>query len=344
VNEIDDYLENIDLDAFKKILDYNLNVSDEKVLILGDEGDGDRLIAPIISTAFKRAADDLGLNAEMVLQTVKLKGENADEAIVESLDNLPRGSVIVLNMSQKIGRLKTLSFRKFCRKHNHRFTSASSLAAIPTEKVDDLLAAYDVDYEQLSERAHELKQIFDDATELRVTTDLGTDIRYNVEGMEAKVSDGIYREPGTGGNLPGTECYIPPNKKKVNGTIVIDGSMRTREGTTLVTTPIEMTIKEGVIVAMNDCDESEHLEETLRWAHNKAKYPWGVRRIGEFGIGLNPNASIVGCTVIDEKAAGTGHFAIGSNHWFGGSIYAIIHLDQVFNDPTVYADGEKIDL
>jgi hypothetical protein len=35
---------------------------------------------------------------------------------------------------------------------------------------------------------------------------------------------------------------------------------------------------------------------------------------------------------------------IGSNYWFGGNIYAIIHLDQVFKKPKIKFDGKVIEL
>ena len=55
-------------------------------------------------------------------------------------------------------------------------------------------------------------------------------------------------------------------------------------------------------------------------------------------------AEIMGVTVIDEKALGTAHIAVGSNAWFGGTIYSKIHLDQVFRDAKVYIDDEYIDI
>lgn len=67
-----------------------------------------------------------------------------------------------------------------------------------------------------------------------------------------------------------------------------------------------------------------------------------MRRICELGIGLNPNASIIGAMIVDDKTLGTAHIGIGSNYWFGGNIYAIIHLDQVFKNPTIYFDGELL--
>ncbi|UCH12715.1 MAG: hypothetical protein JSW18_01855, partial [Candidatus Omnitrophota bacterium] len=87
---------------------------------------------------------------------------------------------------------------------------------------------------------------------------------------------------------------------------------------------------------------ADALRLTLDWAEEKAKHPWGVRRIGEFGLGLNPRAKILGATIIDEKVLGTAHFAVGSNYWFGGTIYAIIHLDQIFRKPSVYIDGQLL--
>jgi len=47
-------------------------------------------------------------------------------------------------------------------------------------------------------------------------------------------------------------------------------------------------------------------------------------------------------TIIDEKAHNTAHIAIGSNYWFGGSIYAAIHLDQIFRNPKIYVDGREL--
>ena len=46
--------------------------------------------------------------------------------------------------------------------------------------------------------------------------------------------------------------------------------------------------------------------------------------------------------IVDDKTLGTAHIGIGSNYWFGGSIYAIIHLDQVFKNPAIYLDGKLL--
>jgi len=192
---------------------------------------------------------------------------------------------------------------------------------------------------------HEMvKNILDDAKEIRVKTKLGTDFRYNVEGMKAIAADGTYHEAGKGGNLPAGEVYIPCKGNKVNGKVVIDGSSRNHKHTTLIKKPITLNISDGSIVDIEGKEEAKKLDNTLKWAAGRAKHPKSVYRVGELGIGLNPKAKIIGSTLIDEKTLGTAHIGIGSNYWFGGSIYAIIHLDQIFKNPEIIVDGKKLEI
>jgi leucyl aminopeptidase (aminopeptidase T) len=48
--------------------------------------------------------------------------------------------------------------------------------------------------------------------------------------------------------------------------------------------------------------------------------------------------------LLDEKAGGTVHIAIGDDHAIGGDTDAPIHLDGILTEPTVYADGEEVTL
>jgi len=48
--------------------------------------------------------------------------------------------------------------------------------------------------------------------------------------------------------------------------------------------------------------------------------------------------------IMDDKVKGTGHIGIGSNYWFGGSIYAITHFDQVFRNPRIALDDKQLQL
>ena len=330
---------------FKKILTGCLNAKKEEVLIIGDEGYENRRIAALMATSYYMAARDLGLNTNLIMQNPKTKGETADEKVINALDNLKEGSIILLSLSNKLGSIRDIgkSYRKFVKSRNHRFASTPSLGRITNDKFSILSNAVNINYKALQEKSEKIKQILDEGKELHVTAPAGTDLYMNIKGKDAISNDGNYREPATGGNIPSGEVYIPPyGKKGVFGKIVIDASISYRGGSAIVKKPVTLTVEKGKVIEIKGGEEAELLKMTLDWAEERAKHPWGVRRIGEFGIGLNSRARIVGATIVDEKVLGTAHFATGSNYWFGGTIYAIIHLDQIFKRPSVYVDGEKL--
>ena len=330
----------------KKIFNPCFGVTDEKILIMGDKGFSNNRIAPILSGAYYLAAKSLNIDTKLVLQDVKARGNIADNEVVESLSNLEENNVVFVNMSDKLGSLKEIgkSFRKFCEKKKHRFVSALSLGDLSTEKLNNVIEAVDVEYKPMQAKHQEVKAILDQAKEIRIKTKAGTDLYYNVEGMKATAADGTYNEPGKGGNLPAGEVYVPCSGKKVNGKVVIDGSSRNHKHTTLIKKPITLKISEGSIVAIEGGEEAKKLENTLKWAAGRSKHPKRVYRIGELGIGLNPKARVIGSTLIDEKSLGTAHIGIGSNYWFGGNVYAIIHLDQIFRNPEIKVDGKKLEI
>ncbi|MEK6892549.1 MAG: aminopeptidase [Nanoarchaeota archaeon] len=330
--------------SIKKIFTPCLAVNNEKVLIVGDIGYENRNVAAVLSGAYYLAAEQLKLDTKLILQNVKSRGDVSDEEVVQNLSGLKTGNVIILNMSDKLGNIQELgkSFRRWVAKKNHRFVSAMSLGDLATSNIDLILNAMDVNYKPLQTQHEILRKKLEQAKEVHITTPTGTDLYYNKDGIKAIAADGNYTAPGTGGNLPAGEIYCPPNGRKVEGKVVIDGSSRTHDHTILIKKPIELKIENGDIVEIRGGEEAKQLENTLKWAASVAKNPGNVRRICELGIGLNPKASIIGAMIVDDKTLGTAHIGIGSNYWFGGNIYAIIHLDQVFKNPTIHLDGELL--
>jgi leucyl aminopeptidase (aminopeptidase T) len=67
--------------------------------------------------------------------------------------------------------------------------------------------------------------------------------------------------------------------------------------------------------------------------------------LAELGIGTNVAVrELAGSVLLDEKAGGTVHIAVGDNAAIGGDTSAPIHSDGVLRDPTVYADGDEVEL
>lgn len=331
---------------FKKLLSDNLALKpDEEVIIISDVGTDKSTVADRLNHLYKAALDELGNKYKLVYQPVRIRGDIASPELITALSQLNDGSVIILNTSGRIGNLDKIgkSYRKFAKAHNHRFFSASNLSLIHDENFDKVLKAIDIDYQELDRIGKYIKEKLDKATTVRVTTEAGTDVTLDITGRTSINNNGLYKVPGLGGNMPTGEVYIAPTTEGVNGTIVIDGSYRTKDASIIPEEPIILQIEKGRIVSMNNVAESKALNQTLEWAEERAKHPWGIRQICELGIGTNPGSSIIGCTIIDEKLKGTCHFANGSNKWFGGDIMAIVHLDHVVKAPTIYIDGEQLD-
>jgi aminopeptidase len=332
----------------ERILKDCLNVkSKEDILIVGDYGCQNYNISSILSGAYLLAAKRLKIDANIVMQSPKLKGEDCDSKVVYALADLPEKSVAIINTSGKLGGLKYLgkSFRAFSTQKKHRFCSSSNLGMITNLDYHKALNCLDIDYNELRRKGNALKDVLDKSKHLQIMTDNGTDFQASIYGKKALVNHAEFREAGEGGNIPAGEVYIAPKAKHKNfGTIVIDGSLSTREGTYLLKDPVKLRIEKSEVVEITGGRGAELLERTLQWADENSSSTWGNRRIAEIGIGINPRAQILGVTVIDEKTLGTAHVGIGSNAWFGGTIYAKLHLDQVFRGAKILADGKLIDV
>ncbi|MGE0792801.1 MAG: hypothetical protein AB7V77_01315 [Candidatus Woesearchaeota archaeon] len=341
------FQEKIPIKLFERILKENLAVKDEKVLFIGDKGYGTtHLIAPIMTNAFSIAANNLGISNSTIYQNTKARNEDSDIVMLRELKNLPPKSVVVVNVSNRVGQLMYLgkSFRTFCKLRQHRFISAASLGMIPTTLFPNIVSSLDVNALKIHKEALKVKKILDNASKVNILTKKGTDLEIGIQNMKALIATGVYTEPGTGGNSIPAETYIPPAPNSVNGTVVIDGSIRTLNKTILCKDIVKMEIKKSLITSMNNSIESRQLQQSLIWANKNSKQPETTRKISELGIGLNDKAKIIGSTIIDEKAKQTAHVAIGSNSWFGGDIKSIIHLDQVFRDPIFKVDGRLMHL
>ncbi|MEK6899506.1 MAG: aminopeptidase, partial [Nanoarchaeota archaeon] len=319
---------------FYKIMKNSLKPKGENVLIISDYGTGDNNMSGMLGYGYYHAAKKRDMNVTVLCQGIKKGFMFADDHIIDAVNRLPNNSLVIVTVSNKLGKFgEEKSFRNFCAEKGHRFLSATGLADVKIHHFDLFLEAMNVNYSRMKKKGMAIKKLWDKAEEIRVKTSLGTDVTFNVKGMLAVANIGEYHEPGTGGNMPAGEVYIPPRGYNgVNGKIVIDGSMKTDEGAILLQSPITLFVQEGKVVKMEGQD-AHLLEQTFRHFEDRAKYPERVRFVGELGIGINPGAVLIGSMIIDEKVLGTGHIAIGSNYWFGGDIKTIYNVDHLFKNP-----------
>jgi leucyl aminopeptidase (aminopeptidase T) len=214
--------------------------------------------------------------------------------------------------------------------------AGTRVATLPGITEDVFVTGLDANYADIRNHCREIYKRVSSAGNVRVQTDLGTDIVFRPGDREWEQDTGIVHDDGTMSNLPAGEVFISP--ETADGTFVVDGTMMPHgllaEGQTL-----EFEVEDGSVTEISDDAVREEIEAATEEVGQDAY------NLAELGIGTNVGVTeLVGSVLLDEKAAGTVHIAIGDDHAIGGDTEAPIHLDGVVRDPTVSVDGERISL
>ena len=195
------------------------------------------------------------------------------------------------------------------------------------------------DFCLVKKHADRLVKQIGDARIVHVTTPDGTDIRFSVDGRKWVADTGLIHNKGDFGNLPGGELFVPPVEGTADGIIVVTGALA---GIGILKKPVKITVKKGLGRAITGGPQARTFAKMLGAAAAKLDQPNNAYNIAEFGIGLNPNAKLIGNPLEDEKVIGTIHLALGDNSTFGGNTQAGIHVDGIILRPTVEVDGKEL--
>ena len=138
----------------KKIFINCLGISNERILIIGDKGMNGREIAPILACGYYLSAQSLNLNAKLVIQEPKSRGNTANIDVRNSIGDLKENNVISLNLSDRLGNIPEIgkSFRKFCIKKKFKFISTLGLGSLNTQQIELILSAMDLELIMLKKR------------------------------------------------------------------------------------------------------------------------------------------------------------------------------------------------
>jgi len=173
----------------------------------------------------------------------------------------------------------------------------------------------------------------------RVSAPKGTDLQMILGDRPAHALHNICHEPGTMGSPPDVEAYVAPVEGSAEGTVVLDGAVN-MPGFGLLSSPVRLEVERGRVVDISGDEDAKRFRALLESYGDPEMY-----LVSELGIGLNPEAELVGDPLIDEGVHGTTHIALGLNYTYGGAIRdARTHIDCVFRDPTIILDGETLKL
>jgi leucyl aminopeptidase (aminopeptidase T) len=189
----------------------------------------------------------------------------------------------------------------------------------------------------LERPARELLAQLEGTEAIRVRGRAGTDLTLRIGGRPWH-TDALPLQPGHGANYPGGEVFVAPHRDGADGVLVADLTVPyTVVG--LVDEPVTLRFEAGRVTSI----EGGRAADLLRTIVDEAGE--GADVIAELGIGFNPTVRPRGHVMLDEKAARTAHVAIGRNTGpYGGDNEAKIHIDCVFSEPDVEADGRRVEL
>jgi len=212
----------------------------------------------------------------------------------------------------------------------------SRVATLPGITEEVFINGLNADYTKIKRECDQLFERVNNVNKIRITAENGTDITFDLGDRKWLKDTGLARKHSHITNLPAGEIFVSPTTAE--GTYVVDGTMKPHD----LINPgdeIEIKVKEGYVTSISDDKLRNEIESVSETAGKDAK------NIAELGLGTNTSVKkLTGAVLLDEKAAGTVHIAIGDDSGFGGNTEVPIHMDGVIQNPTVYADGEEIEL
>ena len=288
--------------------------SEESVLIVVDTS-----TPPSISKSLFKAAKDMGCEVMILTMIPRSRhGEEPPRAVSEAMLN---SDVVIAPTTRSLTHTQA---------RINATTKGVRIASMPgiTEKMMTA-GGITADCGIINDLAMKWNERLKNVREVRVVTESGTDITFDLDGCKWMMDTGMCQEKGCSSNLPAGEMYIAP--KGANGIFVVDGSM---SGFGILDSPIKITVRNRYITSI----EGKHAEKLVSMLDAVGEK---ARNIAELGIGINPEAKLIGNVLEDEKVGGTVHIALGDNSCFGGDVIAGIHLDGIIKKPVLFLDGEK---
>lgn len=286
---------------------------DERVLVVTDDEKF------TIGMALYQAAKDICAHVSLIVTPpAAVAGAEPDDCVTKAME---RADVVLCPTAQSMT-------------HTNASLQAAALGArvVTMPGITEEMfcrGAMTADYSRVEKLSTNLAHRLSQANWAKlVTNDL--ELHICLEGRSGVASTGVFRCPGSRGNLPSGEAYIAPQEGRSWGRVRVDGSM---VGIGQLKSPLEFTVQDGVLQEIRGVDKDK-LEILMQRPENG--------NLCELGIGTNSGAQLCGLILEDEKIYGTVHVAFGTNISFGGVTKADCHLDGVITCPDLWLDDEQV--
>src|SRR5213593_1183029 len=275
----------------------------ERVLVVTDTMRDQSVAQALVGAA-------LAANAEAVLIVIPTRRSTPQEPPASVLAAMQAADLVFLYTTYS---LTHSSARVQAQKAGARVIS------MPGVTEDGFLRTMSVDMDRLISLTNRLSDRVARAKSARVTTSLGTDMRYEL-GFPVAALDGVVEKAGDLDAFPPGLFLSVPRESSASGVAVVDGAI-TQIGR--VASPVTMTFANGRLTKIEGGSEAARLTQLLASLDDDNAYKFAA-----WGIGTNAGAALVGDdpSFEGERAFGWTHVSTGSNATFpGGTVRAKIH-------------------
>jgi len=182
------------------------------------------------------------------------------------------------------------------------------------------------------------------AREMRVTSPAGTDLVCPLGQYPAMQEYGFVDTPGRWDHWPSGFALTWPNELGTSGRVVFDKGDILLPQKNYVTDPIELTVSDGYVTAIEGGVDAALLRDYMESFHDPEAYAvshigWGTQKRARWStLGLYDREQTI---AMDARAyAGNFLFSLGPNNEIGGNRVTACHIDVPMHGCTVSLDGE----
>ena len=299
--------------------------SDERLLVVADEtalADKPDVVAALLGLGRQKGADatlaamrDVMDGTNALPPTVAAAMGEADVVIpVTDTTTSPAVHNETTERLREEGSIRTLAM---CMRPHDVVTGPRVLAA---------------DFEEMERISRVMYDLVSSGSEVRVTSELGTELTASIDGMPSQRHRKI-PDPGGFSAITWGEVFQAPAVGTMEGTAIVDGPVLNHGWPS---SPLEVEISGGEVESITgDADIAPAISRLMADNENG-------RNVAELSFGINPDVDGKPVVNIWKQKLGTLHFAIGNGLIYGQPVDSPIHVDFVLNSPSVAIDGTPL--
>jgi 2,5-dihydroxypyridine 5,6-dioxygenase len=184
------------------------------------------------------------------------------------------------------------------------------------------------------------------AKTMRVKSDAGTDLRFDLGQFPLLVQYGLADEPGRWDHWPSAFVAAWPNERSAEGTVVLDSGDIILPFKEYLRTPVSLTIRKGYVEDIHGAFEADYLRSYMAMFNDREGYA-----VSHLGWGLMDTAQWAAMGMFDKALAhgqearsfaGNFMFSTGPNTEAGGERDPYCHLDMPMRNCSVLLDDELV--